>query len=279
MSETELKIEPVSPAIGCDISGVDLAKPLSSATVGALRAALLDYGVIFIRDQDMSPAQQMRVAEAFGEPDEYPFVEGLPGFPCVTPVLKRAHETVNFGGLWHSDTTYQPCPPMGTILHARTLPPLGGDTLFSSMVAAYDALSDGMKDMLSGLKAVNSAHKSRVSDTRSNRIEESGKDLGGRIMEAVHPVVRTHPESGKKALFINGAHTTRFEGMTEQESEGLLAFLFHHQVREEFTCRLRWTAGAVAFWDNRCTQHFPLNDYTGYERLLHRITLKGDVPR
>ena len=168
---------------------------------------------------------------------------------------------------------------MGTLLHARTLPPIGGDTLFSSMAAAYDSLSNGMKDLLSGMKAVNSAHKSRVSDTRANRIEESGKDVEGLVMEAVHPVVRTHPESGKKALYINGAHTTRFEGMTEPESEGLLTFLFRHQVREEFTCRLRWTPGAVVFWDNRCTQHFPLNDYTGHERLLHRITLKGDVPR
>lgn len=279
MFEPDLKIEPVSPAIGCEVSGVDLAKPLTSTIIKTLRTALLDYGVIFIRDQDLSPAQQMNVAEAFGEPDKYPFVEGLPGFPCVTPVLKRAHETVNFGGLWHSDTTYQQCPPMGTLLHARTLPPIGGDTLFASMAAAYDALSNGMKDMLSGMKAVNSAHKSRVSDTRANRIKESGRDVEGLVMEAVHPVVRTHPESGKKALYINGAHTTRFEGMTELESEGLLSFLFRHQVREEFTCRLRWTPGALVFWDNRCTQHFPLNDYTGHERLLHRITLKGDVPR
>jgi taurine dioxygenase len=279
MSEPTIVIEPVSPIIGCEVSGVDLSKPLSAFTIEALRDALLDSGVIFIRDQDISPAQQMTVAQAFGEPDEYPFVGGLPGYPCVTPVLKLAHETVNFGGLWHSDTTYQECPPMGTILHARTLPPVGGDTLFASMSAAYEALSDGFKEMLSGLKAVNSAHKSRVTDTRSNRVKDTGKDTQNSIMEALHPVVRTHPETGKKALYVNGAHTTRFEGMTVQESEGLLNFLFHHQVREEFTCRLRWTPGSIAFWDNRCTQHFPLNDYTGHERLLHRITLKGDVPR
>jgi len=258
---------------------VDLAKPLSALTIEVLRNALLDHGVIFIRDQDISPAQQMAVAQAFGEPDDYPFVEGLPGYPCVTPVLKLAHETVNFGGLWHSDTTYQECPPMGTILHARTLPPVGGDTLFASMTAAYEVLSDGLKEMLSGLKAVNSAHKARVTDTRSNRTKDSGKNIQDSIMEALHPVVRTHPETGNKALFVNGAHTTRFEGMTVQESEGLLGFLFRHQVREEFTCRLRWTPGSIAFWDNRCTQHFPLNDYTGHERLLHRITLKGDAPR
>jgi taurine dioxygenase len=278
MPELAIEIEPISPIIGCEISGVDLTKPLSIFTIETLRNALLDYGVIFIRDQDISPAQQMTLAQAFGEPDVYPFVDGLPGYPFVTPILKLAHETVNFGGLWHSDTTYQECPPMGTILHARTLPPVGGDTLFANMTSAYEKLSESLQEMLSGLRAVNSAHKSRVTDTRSNRTKDTGKDIQDTIMEALHPVVRTHPETGKKALFVNGAHTTRFEGMTVQESEGLLSFLFRHQVSEEFTCRFRWTAGSVAFWDNRCTQHFPLNDYTGHERLLHRITLKGDIP-
>lgn len=277
--KTDLAMAPLSPVIGCEISGVDLARPLSSAIVKELRSALLDHGVIFFRDQDLSPQQQMGFCDEFGEPMEYPFLKGLPGFPCVTPVIKRAHETINFGGLWHSDTTYLKHPPMGTVLHARKLPPIGGDTLFASMYMAYETLSEGMKEMLTGLKAVNSARKPLVSKTRADRIEESGNDIDNQTLESTHPVVRVHPETGRKALYVNCGHTVRFEGMSAEESDGLLGFLFRHQVREEFTCRFRWSEGAVAFWDNRCTQHFPLNDYAGHERVLHRVTLKGDQPR
>jgi taurine dioxygenase len=279
MSDTELQIEPASPALGCEISGVDLSTPLSAATVGAICQALLAYGVVFFRDQNLSPAQQLAVAGHFGVPDEYPFVKGLPGFPTVTPVVKLPEETINFGGLWHSDTTYMARPPMATLLHAKELPPLGGDTLFANMYLAFDSLSAGLQEMLCGLAALNSAHKSRVSETRSHRMEDAGKDVGGQTLEAVHPVVRTHPETGRKALYVNGAHTVRFAGMTKLESAGLLDYLCRHQTREEFTCRFRWSAGAVALWDNRCTQHYPLNDYTGYKRVLNRVTLKGDVPR
>ena len=278
MSEPEIEFAPLSPIIGCEVSGFDLSKPLSANAVKSIRQAFLDYGVVFFRDQDLSPQQQMDFCQVFGEPVEYPFVEGLPGYPCVNPIVKLAHETVNFGGLWHSDTAYMSRPPMGTVLHARKLPPIGGDTLFANMYAAYETLSDGMKEMLSGLKAINSAHNPRVTDTRLNRIEDSGKDIGDEVLESVHPVVRTHPETGRKALFVNLAHTVHFEGMSKPESAGLLDYLFAHQVREEFTCRFRWSKGAVAFWDNRCTQHFPINDYNGFERVLHRVTLKGDIP-
>ncbi len=274
----ELEIIPSSPIIGCEIKGVNLADPLDDQLIRRIRDVFLAHGVIFFRDQNLSPAAQLRVCAAFGEADEYPFVDGLAGYPTVTPVIKLPDEQINFGGLWHSDTTYMSSPPMGTFLHAKELPPIGGDTLFASMYAAYDALSDGLKETLSGLRAVNSAHKSRVSNTRAHRINDSGKDTSNQILEAVHPVVRTHPETGRKALYVNGAHTVRFEGMTEKESDGLLAFLFRHQTREEFTCRFKWSDGAVAFWDNRCTQHYPLNDYAGYKRVLHRVTLKGDVP-
>ena len=279
MSAPDFQIEPASPALGCEITGIDLSTSLSAATVDVIRQALLRYGVVFFRDQDLTPVQQLVVAEAFGEPDEYPFVKGLPGFPTVTPVVKLPEETINFGGLWHSDTTYMEMPPMATLLHAKELPPIGGDTLFANMYMAFETLSAGLQDMLCGLSALNSAHKSRVSETRSHRIEESGKDVGGKTLQAVHPVVRTHPETGRKALYVNGAHTVRFAEMTEAESAGLLDFLYHHQTREEFTCRFRWSKGAIAFWDNRCTQHYPLNDYTGYKRVLNRVTLKGDVPR
>lgn len=273
-----MRIEPVSPALGCEISGIDLAHPLTKSDIQVIHQALLDYCVVFFREQELSPAQQLAFCTDFGEPDEYPFVKGYPDYPTVTPVIKRPEETVNFGGLWHSDTTYLPCPPLGTVLHAKELPPLGGDTLFANMYLAYETLSDGLKEMLSGLKAINSAHKDRVSDTRSHRIEESGRDVSEMTLEAVHPVVRTHPETGRKALYVNGAHTVRFEGLTESESANLLAYLYRHQTREEFTCRFTWSEGAIAFWDNRCTQHFPLNDYPGYSRVMNRVTLKGDVP-
>ncbi len=274
-----LETEILSPVVGCEIKGVNLAGALPDLLISSIRDAFLRYGVVFFRNQDLSPAQQLRVCSAFGEADEYPFLKGLPGYPTVTPVIKLAEETINFGGLWHSDTSYLPRPPMATFVHARELPPVGGDTLFASMTAAYEALSPGLQKMLGGLKAVNSGHKPRVVNTRANRMEDSGKDLGGQVLQAVHPVVRQHPETGLKALYVNGAHTLRFDGMTEKESKNLLVFLYAHQSREEFTCRFKWSPGAVAFWDNRCTQHYPLNDYSGFKRVLHRVTLKGDIPR
>ena len=279
VTDNDLTIEPISPALGCEIDGVDLSRPLSQDHTAAIRQALLDYGVVFFRRQNLSPAQQLAFCAPFGEPDEYPFVKGYPEHPMVTPVIKRAEEKVNFGGLWHSDTTYMARPPMGTVLHAKELPPLGGDTLFANMTLAFDVLSQGLKEMLCGLRAVNSAHKSQVSDTRSYRIEESGKDVSEVKLEAVHPVVRTHPDTGEKALYVNGAHTLQIEHWSEAESANLLGFLFRHQTREEFTCRFKWSEGAVAFWDNRCTQHYPLNDYPGYARVMNRVTLKGDIPR
>ena len=279
MAERKLVISPVSPSIGAEISGVDLFEALCPETVSRLRRALLKHGVIFFRDQNLTPGQQMAFAGYFGQAVEYPFVEGLKDYPLVVPIMKLAGETRNFGGIWHSDTAYLPEPPMGTILYAKELPKIGGDTLFANMYTAYETLSDGMKTMLAPLNALNSATNQAVSETRKDRIEDSGKDTSSLRMEAVHPVIRTHPETGRKALYVNRAHTVRFDGMTEAESAPLLSYLFAHQIREEFTCRFRWSPGAIAFWDNRCTQHYPINDYDGHKRLLHRITLRGDVPR
>ena len=279
MAERKTVISPVSPSIGAEISGVDLCEALCPETVLRLRQALLDHGVIFFRDQNLAPGEQMAFAGYFGEPVEYPFIKGLKDYPLVVPIMKLEGETRNFGGIWHSDTAYLPEPPMATILYAKELPRVGGDTLFANMYTAYETLSDGMKTMLAPLNALNSATNQAVSDTRKDRIEDSGKDASTLQTEAVHPVVRTHPETGRKALYVNRAHTVRFDGMTESESAPLLAYLFAHQIREEFTCRFRWSPGAIAFWDNRCTQHYPVNDYDGHKRLLHRITLKGDAPR
>ena len=216
----------------------------------------------------------MAFARRFGKPVEYPFVKGIDGFPEVIEVKKLEQERHNFGGIWHSDTAYLQEPPMGSMLLAREIPPYGGDTEFASMYAAYEALSDGMKRLLDGMYAVNASAKADVTRTREDRVKEYSQHY-----EAEHPVVRTHPETGRKALYVNRGHTVRFRGMTEAESAPLLEFLFQHQVKPEFTCRFVWQVGSLAFWDNRCTQHNPINDYHGFRRVMHRITLAGDRPR
>ncbi len=279
MPAATFQIRPLSGSIGAEILGIDLAAELPDETVTAVRAALLEHLVIVFRDQRLDPAGFVAFAGRFGTPVEYPFVRGLDGFPVITPVIKREHETVNFGGIWHSDTAYLETPPLGTMLLAREVPPRGGDTLFANMYAAYDALSPALRAVLDGLRAVNSSARADVSRTREDRIRDTPSEQAGQVFEAVHPVARTHPETGRQALYVNVAHTARFEGMTEAESAGLLSYLFAHQVRPEFTCRVRWEPGTLAFWDNRAAQHNPVNDYHGYRRVMHRITLAGDRPR
>lgn len=273
-----MKVKRIAGALGAEISGVDLSRPLSVEEVAELRRLWLEHLVLFFRGQELSSAQFMRLAEYFGEPVEYPFVRGIEGWPKIIEVKKLEHERTAFGAIWHSDTAYLERPPMGTLLLAREVPPFGGDTLFASMYAAYDALSDGMKRMLAGLRAVNSSAKADASRTREDRLRTDGTGQAQREIVAEHPVVRTHPETGRKALYVNRGHTVRFSGMTEEESAPLLEYLFEHQVRPEFTCRFSWRPGSIAFWDNRCTQHNPVNDYHGYRRIMHRITLAGDVP-
>lgn len=276
--EPALDIRPVAGSIGAEIHGIDLSSELSNETVGAIRRALLDHLVIFFRDQTFTPDQQLAFARRFGQPVAYPFVKGLDGYPEITPILKREEDRNNFGGIWHSDTVYQECPPMGTMLYGLEIPPAGGDTVFANQYLAYESLSDGMKSLLDGLKAINISGKGRVQQTRTDMLKHSSVGLKGDELESCHPVVRTHPETGRKALYVNVAHTIRFDGMTEEESTPILEFLFKHQIQEEFTCRFRWSNGAVAFWDNRSTMHYPINDYHGHRRLMHRITLAGDKP-
>jgi taurine dioxygenase len=271
-----LTVNPVAGACGAVIDGVDL-RELTDGLNADIRKAWLDHGVVFFRDQDLTPEQFLAFADTIGERARYPFVPGVDGYPDIIAVMKLPHETVNFGGIWHSDTAYLDEPPMATMLLARETPPAGGDTLYASQYAAYDALSDAMKEMLSPLKAVNSSAMADVSKTREDRIKDANAEPA-KDYEAAHPVVRTHPESGRKALYVNVAHTARFDGMTVDESRGLLQYLFAHQVRPEFTCRFQWQPGSLALWDNRCVQHNPVNDYHGYKRVMHRITLRGDRP-
>ncbi|MGE0876004.1 MAG: TauD/TfdA dioxygenase family protein [Burkholderiales bacterium] len=269
----------VAGAVGAEVSGVDLSKPLSAAQVSTLRQGWLEHLVLFFRDQPLTPEQYMDFAGRWGTPVEYPFVRGLAGFPKIIEVKKLEDERVNFGGIWHSDTAYLDQPPMASMLLAREIPPWGGDTLFASMYAAWDALSEGMRGMLRNLKAVNASAKADVSKTREDRIRTDGNAQAPAEFVAEHPVARTHPETGRVALYVNPGHTVRFSGCTEEESRPLLEYLFQHQVRPEFTCRLVWRPATLALWDNRCTQHNPVNDYHGFRRVMHRITLAGDRPR
>jgi taurine dioxygenase len=271
-----LKLRRIAGALGAEIEAVDLAARLSPDAVAEIRRAFLEHQVIFFHDQPLTPAQFMAFARHMGRPIEYPFVKGIEGFPEVIEVKKLEHERQNFGGIWHSDTAYLAEPPMGSMLLAREVPPHGGDTEFASQYAAYEALSEGMRRLLDDLKAVNASSKADATRTREDLTRQ--KEIVAEYV-AEHPVVRTHPETGRKALYVNVGHTVRFSGMTEEESAPLLAFLFRHQVRPEFTCRFQWRAGSLAFWDNRCTQHNPVNDYHGHRRVMHRITLAGDRPR
>jgi taurine dioxygenase len=274
-----IDIRPIAGALGAEILGVDLARDLRAETVAAIRKAWLDHCVVFFRDQSLTPEQFLALARAFGDPVEYPFVKGLEGFPHITPVIKLEHEKVNFGGLWHSDTAYLDKPPMGTMLIARETPARGGDTLFANMYLAYETLSAGLRRVLDGLMAINSSAKADVTKTREDRVRDNAKTDAKKEYVSEHPVVRTHPETGRKALYINGGHTVGFKDMTAEESVPLLSYLFQHATRPEFTCRFRWEVGSIALWDNRCTQHNPVNDYHGHRRVMHRITLAGDVPR
>jgi taurine dioxygenase len=273
-----LDVKPLAGAIGAEIHGVDLAVALSDADIQAIRDVWLEHGVVFFRDQPLEPSVFQAFAERFGDVVEYPFVKGIPEHPMIIPVLKLPHEKHNFGGIWHTDTAYLAAPPMATMLIARELPPKGGDTLFASGYAAYESLSDGLKKTLSTLKAANCSSKAEVTKTREDRVADSATDKANQALIGEHPVIRTHPETGRKTLYVNPAHTTHFVGWTEQESQPLLNFLFAHQVKPEFTCRFNWQVGSIALWDNRCVLHNPINDYHGHKRLLHRITLKGDVP-
>ncbi len=281
-----MQVKKIAGALGAEISGLDLSKGVSATLAADIRQVFLEHQVIFLRHQDLTPAQFLGFAQAMGRPIEYPFVKGIDGFPHIIEVKKLAHEKVNFGGIWHSDTTYLDVPPMGSMLLAKAVPPYGGDTLFANQYLAYEALSDTMKRLLTGLKGISSSAKADVSKTREDRIKTDGKgDAKGedataapQQFQALHPIVRTHPETGRKALYVNVAHTAGIDGMTDAESAPILNFLFTHQVKPEFTCRFAWEPNSLAFWDNRCTQHNPVNDYYGHLRLMQRITLQGSKP-
>ncbi len=287
MKNRTLEATPLGGCIGAKISGVDLSEDLSDECIGEIRGLLLEHLVIFFRHQELSAGDLARFGRRFSDIYEVPFIDSVPEQPGVIEIIKEAEarKTYNFGGTWHSDATFEECPPMGSLLYAIETPPHGGDTLFTNGYAACDALSDGLRDTLDKLRAMHSARRSYGSTGRfADDADATGAagmlinvDAAGDA-EIAHPVLRTHPETGRKTLYINDNFTIRFEDMTETESTPLLEYLCEHARKPEFTCRFRWTPGAVAFWDNRCTMHKAVNDYDGYRRRMLRTTLAGDRP-
>ena len=274
----DLDVRSISGALGAEVAGVDLGT-MEEATLAEVRRVFLDHGFLVFRDQDLNADSYSAVAARFGDPVPYPFTKGIQGYPEITVIIKEADQTSNFGGMWHSDTTYKPEPPMGSILLARETPPAGGDTLFACQYRAYETLSPTLRGVLDGLRGVSSSAKNsgqlRINHASSNSMNLTNAD---EVFTAIHPAVRVHPETGRRALYVNRAHTVGFDGMTAEESAGLLEYLFHHQTRPEFTARVRWAPGTVVIWDNRCTQHIAINDYDGHRREMWRITLAGDAP-
>lgn len=280
MGTSSITVTPVSGATGADVSGVDLTRPLSNAEWDGIHQAFLDHQVLRFRGQHLTPGQHLDFARRFGPVQAYPYGKGLPDHPEVLEFARNPTDARNFGGLWHSDTTYLPEPPMATMLVARELPTVGGDTLFANMYMVYDDLSDGMKDMLGGLRAVFSATKRYMAEDRvtvhsGNALKQADKTV---TTEAIHPVVRTHPETGRKAIYVNRGHTVRFDGWTVEESEPLLDYLYDRAERPEYQCRMTWQDGMLLVWDNRCLQHFAVDDYPGQRRVMQRVTIAGDGP-
>ena len=282
-SYQEIDVRPLTTALGAEIAGVDLSQPLDNAVADEVHRAFLDHQVIFFRDQTLTPEQHKAFGRRFGSLNIHPFVGAMPDHPEIIEVLKDIGDTRNFGGLWHTDLTFLEAPPLGSILYALEVPEAGGDTLWANLYMAYDALSDGMKEMLDGMVAIHSAARvyGPPNDSGNHRAGKSSMkmDQTEEATEAVeHPVIRTHPETGRKCLFVDRGYTRHFKDMTVEESAPLLEYLYDHATRPEFTCRWRWRENDVGFWDNRCTYHYALNDYPGQRRLMHRVTVNGDRP-
>ena len=281
MSYTHIDVRPMAGALGAEVFGVDLSKAMDDATFDEVHRAFLENLVLFFRGQTLTDEQLAEFGRRFGPLAPLPPHRQHPGkFPELLVIDKTPEDKMVFGWEWHSDTTHLEVPTLGSILYAKILPPVGGDTLFANQYLAYETLSDGMKAMLDGMRAVHS--NGRILRTLA---EEATPAPGSEAQSASwadasadHPMVRTHPETGRKALFVNEMHTERLADMTVEESQPLLRFLYDHAVRPEFTCRFRWEPGSVAFWDNRCVQHLALNDYPGHRRLMHRVQVKGTPP-
>ncbi len=276
--QSTFSLSPVSQSLGAEVAGLDLASPLTEPDMAALKAAFAEHGVLFFRDQVLSPEQQIAFAESWGNVVINRFFTPVEGHPQVAEVRKEPDQTNNVGGGWHTDHSYDEEPALGSILYARELPENGGDTLFAGMSAAYDALSPGLQETLRGLRALHSSR--HVFGPGAGQPDDMLSRLGNAELatqDSVHPVVITHPLSGRKSLYVNPGFTLRFDGWTHEESKPLLDYLYNHASQPEFVCRFQWKPGSLAFWDNRATWHYALNDYPGQRRLMHRITLDGEA--
>ena len=271
-----INVKPLSGYVGVEIDGINLKK-ISEEQFVEIKMAFGEYGVIFFRNQSLLPQEEITFAEYWGKININRFFTNLEGYPKIALVSKEPDQKKNIGGSWHTDHTYDLEPAMGSILFAHQVPKNGGDTMFSSMYAAYESLSDGLKDTLKNLYGI---HSSRHVFGKSRA--ERNDDTVGRIInsdqanqDAIHPVIITHPETGRKALFVNPTFTLGFQGWSDEESKSLLQYLYSHATKPEFTCRFKWEEGSIAFWDNRSTWHLAVNDYHGERRLMHRITIDG----
>ena len=278
-----LDVRPVSGALGAEVHGVDLAD-LDEGTFAALRRAFHDHAVLFFRDQKLTPAAQVAFARRFGQPEVHPIVNGTEELPELVRVWKPAGQSASFGVGWHTDNSFFERPSLGSVLYGVVIPPYGGDTLFTSMERALNALSEGMKARLEGLEAVHSASRAYDPATVGEAKYRGEAPITYRMSdavraEAVHPVVRTHPETGRRSIYVNPMFTQRIVGLRAAESDALLDFLYRHCATPDWSCRFRWTPGALAMWDNRCVWHYALDDYQAFERVMHRVTIAGDRPR
>jgi taurine dioxygenase len=272
-----IEVRPIAGALGAELHGVDMSRDLEDDVIAEVRQAFLDHLVIFLRDQKVTPQQNVAFARKFGELIKYPQLDGLPEAPFITAVVKLENERHNFGGLWHSDTTYLEIPPMGSMLLAREVPPFGGDTVFANQYMAYEALSDGLKATLDGLIGVSSSTKAEVSKTREDRLKAAGKE--SKALTAEHPIVRTHPETGRKALYLNFNRLDRILGLERAESDALLDELAAEARKPCHHFGHQWTVGDCVVWDNRATMHRVDVDYPmGEKRIMQRVLIEGDKP-
>ena len=277
MRNSRIEVRPIAGAIGAEIHNVDVGADLDEGTVGDIRQALLDHCVIFFRDQKLDVARHKVFTRRFGEIFIHPNYKGTQADPEIIVITREPGDKKIVGEDWHADTTMMPEPPMGAILYAIEVPPYGGDTLFANQYLAYETLSDGMKKMLSGMRALHSDRMVAGPQANKNafRATKVREDAEWRETVSAHPVVVTHPETGRKLLYVNASYTVGFEGMTEAESKPLLGYLLEHGHRPEFTCRFRWETGSIAFWDNRCCKHLAIHDAGPFRRVMRRMQIAG----
>jgi len=283
MGYDRISVTPVSGALGAEINDVDLAK-LDDETFADIRQAFLDYQVIFFRNQTITPEQQIAFARRFGDIHHHPYMKGMDDYPDILEILKEPGDSYTFGAAWHTDQMFNPQPAMATMLYAKETPNVGGDTMFSSMYSAHNGLSEAMRAMLKTVKTFNVGDRfknmgggSRADRYQGNKTMASKvRDPGNLQTESCHPLFRTHPETGRIALYI-GSHTQGLEGMRNEEADPIIDYLRKHSIRPEYLCRFRWQPGSIALWDNRCVQHYAVPDYNERRR-MHRITIAGDTP-